>query len=110
MGSTPAERCLWREGVYDEIEDAVARQLEHRANVSVGAGEPSGILSLPAGPNAGRRVHDRTIRHSGDCLRTSPPLRVSTRTGRTTATRDDGESQAGGANNANRQLIRDSEP
>src|SRR6266404_9748671 len=35
-GSTPAERHLWREGVYDEIRDAVARRFEHRADVPIG--------------------------------------------------------------------------
>jgi hypothetical protein len=40
-GSTPEERYLWRKVVYDEIQDAVARQLEHRADVSVGASKPS---------------------------------------------------------------------
>jgi hypothetical protein len=51
-----------------------------------------------------------TVRNcrSGPCLRTSSPLRVSTRHRRTAATWDDGESQAGGANDANGQLIRDS--
>jgi len=35
-GSTPADRHLWREGVYDEIRDAVARRFEHRADVPIG--------------------------------------------------------------------------
>ncbi len=42
-GSTPAERYLWREGVYDEIRDAVARQFEYRANVPIGPGQSGGI-------------------------------------------------------------------
>ena len=54
-------------------------------------------------------MHDHTICRSGDCHRTSSPLRLSTGHGRTAATRDDGESQAGGANDANGQLIRNSE-
>jgi hypothetical protein len=41
-GSTPAERFVWREGVYGEIRDAVARQFEYRANVPIGPGQPSG--------------------------------------------------------------------
>ena len=53
-------------------------------------------------------MHDRADRHSGDCLRTSPPLRLSTDQRGVAAARDDGESQAGVANDARRQPIGDS--
>ncbi len=39
----------------DPRSDARARQREYRANVSVGAGEPGGILPIPARKNSRRR-------------------------------------------------------
>src|SRR5260370_17824461 len=47
-GSTPAERHVWREGVYDEIRDATARQSENRANLPIGPGQPPGVLPISA--------------------------------------------------------------
>jgi len=70
----------------------------------------AGFLSLPARAGAGRGVHDRAIRHSGNRPRTSATLRLSTGHGGTSAARDDGEPQTGSANDAGGQLIRDSEP
>jgi len=56
--------------VYDEIQDAVARQLEHRANVPASTRQPSRILSVSARAGAHRAGHDHAICDSGDCLKT----------------------------------------
>jgi Transposase len=53
--------------------------------VSVGAGEPRGILSLSAGADACRGKHDRSICHSGNCLGTSTTVWLSTGHGGTAA-------------------------
>src|SRR5260370_16475260 len=56
-GSTPTERHVWREGVYDEIRDATARQSEYRANVSIGPGQSSGVLPLSSHPGSTGKGH-----------------------------------------------------
>jgi len=56
--STPEQRNLWQAGVYDTIRDAVARQLECRANV-------------PARAEARRDLRQRLSRHGGPWLQGS---------------------------------------
>ena len=109
-GSTPEQRYLWRAGVYDAIRDVVARQLECRANVPVGASEPSGVLPVFSGPSADRGKHDNAICHSGDCLATSAALRVQAHHGGTRAAWDEGESQTGRTNDAEREPLDDPTP
>src|SRR6266446_4502600 len=106
-GSTPAERHVWREGVYDEIRDATARQSEYRANVPIGPGQPSGVLPLSSEPGSRGRGHATAIYHSGDCRETSATLRLSVGHSEITTTRDNGEPQTCVANDAGGQPVED---
>jgi transposase-like protein len=64
-GSTPAERKLWREGIYDQIREMMPMQgSDGRANVSVGAGESREFRSFSARRTAGGRRHGSTISDS----------------------------------------------
>src|SRR5258708_10533221 len=106
-GSRPAERHVWREGVYDEIRDAAARQSEYRANVPIGPGQPSGVLPLSSEPGSSGRGHATAIYHSGDRRETSATLRLSASHSGITTTRDNGEPQTRVANDTGAQTVAD---
>src|ERR1700675_2365386 len=83
--------------------DAFARQLKHRAHVSVGRGQPSRFLSFSAGASTGRGRHGGAQCDATDRHRASLSLRLSADQRRVTAARDGGKSQACVTDDAGRQ-------
>jgi len=70
-GSTPQQKQLWRDCVYEHIQevDAYARQPEYRADVSAGGGQSIWFPSLPTGAIAGGRGYGGAVGDSADRLR-----------------------------------------
>ena len=72
--------------------DVEARRIEDRADVSVGPGEPSGILPVVASTPAHGRRHGRAVGHSRDRRRTPASVWLPAHYGGTAAARNAGES------------------
>jgi transposase-like protein len=66
--------------------DVAARQLKHRAHVSVSASESGGFPSCPTGAKFGRERDGSAVSNSADRHATSPPLRLSADLGGAAAT------------------------
>ncbi len=104
-GSTPAERRLWREGIYDQIREVMSLQ----GNLSI-----ERMCQLAQVSRAGfyRSLQEHQpveeemevrVDHSADRAGASAPLWLSTSDGGTAAARHAGQSQTSGAADARRQ-------
>jgi len=80
--------------------DADARQLEYRADVSTGPGQPGRLLPVVAGTAAGGRRDGIAIDDSADCVGTSAALWLSADFRGVTTRRKASQPQAGGTDHA----------
>ena len=78
----------------DKIEDAVARRLGHRANVSIGTGQPSRVLPVSARPGSSGGGHDPAVSHLADCPGEPEIIWLPAGNGETAATGNECEPQS----------------
>ena len=84
--------------------DVHARQLEYRADVSTGPGEPGGLLPVVAGAEPVEEEMEVRSTIQQIVVGTSAPLRLSAGHRGTATARNAGQSQTRGAADAGRQL------
>src|SRR4029077_13502220 len=73
-GSTPEQRRLWREGVYDRIREWMPMQGSLSIERMCGLRQPGGLLPVAAGADTGGRRHGSAVGDSDHRAGTSAPL------------------------------------